>query len=245
MSKDDLLFRELESRVLLDAAGVATVKAVDQHADKTASAGNDGAAPSEQSAESSDALTQALSAVASEQAASRDAGKDSDGDGVADSDDIDDDNDGVIDTNERETDDSTALDTSTIASDKVTDLELNGTTVSFDVSHTGSVSAIDDSGEIDFTCDEDGEASVSLTADAPVDFVITSKQGSEGHWLDFPDKITISSPGAVIIVDDPNGELEIAAGPTRTASPFRSSTAQTTPTTRPGRFVWSTPSRSA
>lgn len=212
MSKDDLLFRELESRVLLDAAGVATVKAVDQHADKTASAGNDGAAPSEQSAESSDALTQALSAVASEQAASRDAGKDSDGDGVADSDDIDDDNDGVIDTNERETDDSTALDTSTIASDKVTDLELNGTTVSFDVSHTGSVSAIDDSGEIDFTCDEDGEASVSLTADAPVDFVITSKQGSEGHWLDFPDKITISSPGAVIIVDDPNGELEISAG---------------------------------
>ncbi|MAR71076.1 Ig-like domain-containing protein [Halomonas sp.] len=212
MSKDDLLFRELESRVLLDAAGVATVKAVDHHADQAASAGSDGAAASEKGAESSDALTQALSAVASEQAAGRDAGKDTDGDGVADSDDIDDDNDGVIDTNERETDDSTALDTSTIGSDKATDLQLNGTTVSFDVSHTGSISAIDDSGEIDFTCDDDGEASVSLTADAPVDFVVTSKQGSEGHWLDFPDKITISSPGAVIIVDDPNGELEIAAG---------------------------------
>ncbi|MGQ7248413.1 Ig-like domain-containing protein [Halomonas sp. V046] len=94
-----LLLRELESRVLLDAAGAATTKAV---ADDASHAQGDGQNPQLTSQDSADggdarAVMLALSDTRAKARALAASDIDSDGDGVLDGPDIDDDNDGILD----------------------------------------------------------------------------------------------------------------------------------------------------
>ncbi|WP_185696456.1 Ig-like domain-containing protein [Halomonas sp. YLB-10] len=139
---------------------------------------------------------------------------DRDGDGIIDTVDIDQDNDGVIDVTEgKDTSVEEKFDTTDIANDKIPDLDFNGTKVEVTSNTTeGSLTYGQESGAVNFEYSENNVATVSLATDAFVDFVIDSKNVPNSRQFDRYDQLTVSSPGAYIVVYDPDNVLNVAQG---------------------------------
>ncbi|WP_168201392.1 Ig-like domain-containing protein [Qingshengfaniella alkalisoli] len=140
---------------------------------------------------------------------------DTDGDGVIDDDDIDDDNDGILDVEEGfDTSVIVPIDTTNIGTGTpVPTLDYNGRPLNITSSTSGDVATHEDVGEIEMRVpDTVSTAELDLTFDIPADLVISSKSDLTPVWFESHDFFTITSPGAQIIVEDPNGSLSIASG---------------------------------